>query len=884
MTWRAWWSRVRGSLRHDDTLEREMDREMAFHVEMSTRRNVERGMAPAAARRRAKLAFGSADAFKEAARDAHRARVVENVISDVRFALRGLRRSPSFTAAALLTVALGVGSSTAMFTVVNAVLLRPLPIPGPEDFRYVGWVWSEGNYVNGALTGFKYEFVRDHGRAFAAVAAYETQESHLGDESAAQPLRGLGVSRGFFRTIGFRPRLGRTFDARELEPSGPAVVIVGDGVWRTRFGADPGIIGRQVRLDGEPHTVVGVLPPEFQFPPAVQHTGYLVPFAVQADPTEEGHNTSVIGRLRHGSSEAARGADLRDLSHAFRAAYPSLAEDGESFLLSEHGDVFVGSARRTLLWVLFGAVSLVLLIACANTAMLLLVRGAARQREIAVRASIGAGPIRILQQLLTEGLVLSMMATALAVLFSVIAMRSFLAAAPTALPATAELGIDARVIAYAIAVTVVTGLVFGLAAAGPAFRTRLQSELLGGTRGATAGSTRMREALVFLETAIAVVLLSGATLLAASFVRLIRVDPGFDADPVIAVRLGRLPPEYDAARRDLLVDRLLERVRALPGVELAAAAPNLPFERGLNFPVDIPERPELATGAVELRFVSPGYLATLGIPLRAGRNFDWSDVAGAEPVAIVNEAFARHFWGDASPLGRTIRVGHFRDRWTASMEQRGVERRETRVIGVAADIQELGLDRAPKPTVVLPRAQAGTGTPLLLVRGESPGLLNALRAEVIAEEPQFAPEIERLSNVVSRSLAAPRFRTLLVAGFAGFALLLAGIGIYGVIASVVQQRRREIGLRLALGATRTDVVTAVTRRCLANVAAGALVGLLIFWATRRVLASMLYDTSPGDPRVITATVAVLAIVAAFASWIPARRATRIDPATSLRLE
>jgi putative ABC transport system permease protein len=878
MSWRAWWSRLRGSLRRDDALEREMEREMEFHVEMSTRRNVERGMRPQAASRQAKLVFGSAEAFKEAAREAQRARALENLISDIRFALRSLRRSPSFTVAAVLTVTLGIGASTAMFTVVNATLLRPLPIPQPEDFTYIGWMWAKGNEIP-ALTAFQYEFLRDHNRTFEAVAAFVRQEAHLGNESTAEPIRGLSVSSGFFRTIGFSPRLGRAFDARELQGGGPAVVILGDGVWRTRFGADPGILGRQIRLDGEPRTVVGVLPPEFRFPPATQNAGFLVPFAVHADPVDEGHNTDVIGRLRSGTSEDARADEMRSLTRAFRAAYPSLAPEGESFKLFTHGDVYVGNAARHTLWVLFGAVSLVLLIACANTATLLLVRASARQREIAVRASVGAGSVRILQQLLTEGLVLSAMSATLGVFFSISAIRSFVTIAPSALPAGADLGIDARVLAYAIAASIVTGLVFGLAAAVPAQRASLQSVLLGGTRGVTSAGTRIREALVFLETTVAVVLLAGATLLSTSFARLIRVDPGFDANRVVAVRLGRLPPEYDPARRDQLVERLLGRVRALHGVEYAAAAPSLPLERGMNFPVDIAERPDLGTGAVELRFVSPDYLATLGISLRAGRDFGDNDIAGSEPVAIVNEAFARHFWQDASPVGRTIQVGHIKGRWLRP----GMEH-QTRVIGLAADMHEIGLDRAAKPTVLLSRAQASEGTPLLLVRGATPALINALRGVVVAEEPQLAPVVERLSAVVSRSVAAPRFRTLLVATFAGFALLLAAIGIYGVLASVVQQRRREIGIRIALGANSANIATAVVRRCLVNVTAGTFVGLLIFWVSRRVLASWLYGITPGDPRVLAGTVVVLAFVAAFASWIPARRAARIDPATSLRFE
>lgn len=877
MTFREWWSRLRGTLRRDDTLEREMEREMAHHLDMATQRNLQRGLLPEAARRQAVLAFGSAEAFKEESREAHRARSAESLVADVRFALRSLRRSPAFTTAAVLTLALGIGGSTAIFTVVNAVLLRPLPIPRPDDFRYVGWTWAQNNEIP-ALTDLQYEFVRDHSRILEAVASYRTDETHLGDESEAQLIRGLRVSSGFFGTIGVAPRLGRPFDANELAAEAP-VVIVSDQLWRTRLGADSGILGRPVRLGGEPRTVVGVLPPEFHFPPEPEHAGYLVPLAVRANPGDEGHNTEVIGRLRHGTSEAVQDSELRSLASAFRAAYPAATDSG-SFRLFTHVEVHVKSALRRTLWLLFGAISLVLLIACANTATLLLVRASARQREIAVRASIGAGPRRILQQLLTEGLVLSTIAAALGVFISAAALRTFLAAAPSALPAVAGIGVDARVLAFTIAISVVTGVGFGLASAVPAYRTRLQSILLGAAHGGTSGRARLRDTLVFVQSAIAIVLLAGASLLAASFTRLIRVDPGFDADRVMAVRLGRLPSDYTPEGREQLVSRLLDRLRALPGVEHAAAAPNLPLERGLNFPMDTPDHPELGIGAVELRFVSPGYLATLGIPLRGGRPFDEGDVAGAEPVAIVNEAFARHFWKEESPVGRSIRIGHFRDRWRIGP----AGRHETRVVGVAADIHERGLDRPARPTVLVPRAQNAEGTPVLLVRGGSASLAGVLREETIAEEPRLAPVVDRLSSVVSRSVAAPRFRTMLVGSFAGFALLLAGIGIYGVIASGVQHRRREIALRLALGASGAAVATALSRRCLAAVAAGMLVGLLGFWATRRVLESWLFNMTPGDPVVLTGAITVLALVAAVASWLPTRRATRLDPASALRLD
>ena len=854
-----------------------MDREMEHHLEMATRRNLARGLPPDIARRHARLAFGSIEAVKEEAREAHRARLAETVIADVRFALRSLRRSPAFTLAAVLTLALGIGATTAMFSVVNAVLLRPLPIPAPGDFRYFGWAWPKGGDIP-SLTDLQYEFVRDRGRVLDAVAAYRNQEAHLGDEAGAQPIRGLRVTSEFLRTLGFVPRLGRWFDARELDSEAP-VVILSEPVWRVRFGADSGIVGRPIRLDGVQQTVIGVLPPDFHFPPAPDDAGYLLPLTVRPNPNDEGHNTEVIARLRPGVPDAAVEADLRTVSSAFRATHPTLTDTG-TFRLFSHVEVQVGSSLRRTLWLLFGAITLVLLIACANTATLFLIRASARQREIAVRASIGATPRRILQQLLTEGLVLSATATGLGILLSLLTLRIFLTAAPNAFPAGTEPGLGAGALVFAVMISALTGVGFGLVAAVPTRRARLHSAVLRGSHGGTRGSAGARHALVFLEAALAVVLLAGASLLVTSFARLIRVDPGFDADRVTAIRLGRLPPGPDPGYRDQLVQRLFERVRALPGVEQAALAPNLPLERGLNFPVDTPERPDLGMGAVELRFVSPGYLATLGIALRGGRPFDDGDVPGAEPVAIVNEAFARRFWPDQAPIGRMIRIGHLGDRWRIGP----AARHETRVIGVAADIHEVGLDRPVRPTVLVPRAQLSDGVPLLLVRGKSPGLSELLRSAIGSEEPSLAPVVEPLRRVVSRSVAAPRFRTMLIGAFAGFAILLAGIGIYGVIASGVQHRRREIALRLALGASATAVASAVSRRCLAIVAAGALTGLIGFWAIRRVLTSWLFDLTPGDPLVLAVAVVVLATVAGFASWLPTRRATRLHPATVLRLD
>lgn len=878
MSLRAWWSRVRGTLRRDDSMEREMDREMRFHLEMAAKRNIERGMSPDAAARAAKVRFGSVEAAREDGRDAQRARVLENVAADVRFALRALRCAPSFAIATLLTMALGIGASTAIFSVVDAVLLRPLPIPQPADFTYLGWRWKAGDSIP-ALTTLQYEFLRQHSRAFTAIAAYNTLEAQLGTPGGGAPVHGLAVNGDFFRAIGFTPQLGRAFDSTEVVSGDAPVVILGDATWRTRFGADPHIIGRQLQVDSVSRTVVGVMPANFAFPPSPNDIGFLVPEAVNVDPTDEGHNTNAIARVRHGLSDAARDADIAALTQTFRATYPNLASPRESFMLFTHRDVYVGDQQRTIL-VLFAAVSLLLLIACANTATLLLVRASTRQREIAVRASIGAGPARILQQLLTEGFVLAAASAAIGVGLGMLAVRSFLASAPTVLPSGMSPALDGRVLTWALLISVFTGLAFGLAAAVPSFRLRLQSGILSSARSGTAGGTRTRETLVFVQTASAVVLLAGATLLTASFARLTSVDPGFDVDSVTAVKLGRLPAAYDAARSKQLVDQLVERIRRIPGVSQVSTAPNVPLERGLNFVVDTREHPELGTGAVELRTVSADYLATLGVPLLGGRDFAASDVDGSEPVAIVNQAFAKHFWGSESPIGRTIQIGHFKGRWHVP-ENRQVQ---TVVVGVSRDMHEMGLNRPPKPTVLLPSTQRGAGTPLLLVRGDPSRIANAVRAQVIAEEPQLTPEIQTLSAVLSHSVEGPRFRTLLVATFALSALLLAAVGIYGVIAAVVQQRTREIGIRLSLGAPRASVAIGVVQRCFASVAAGTVVGLGAFWVLRRSLTAMLYDTSAGDPRMLAVAVAVLAIVAMLAAWIPARRASLVDPVIALRLD
>ena len=867
-------SRLRG-IRRREELEREMDEEMRFHLEMSAARNVRRGMPEAEARRLASVRFGGVESAKEDAREALRARRLENMGGDIRFAWRTLRRSPSFTIAAILTIALGIGANTAVFSVVNGVLLRPLPLPSPDEISYVGWDWSKGGSIP-ALSAFQYEFVRDHSATLRAVATYRTSELHIGNGETARTTRGLRVSEEFFDVVGVSPALGRAFDAEASRVGGPDVVVLGHGVWRSQFGGDSTVLGRSIELDGLSRRVVGIMPPGFRLPDVPDHDGYMVPLRLEADPTDEGHNFLVIARARPGQSDEQRAQDLAALTRAFAEQHPGLANAWEGFTGFSYADIFVGDLRRTL-WLLLGAVTLVLLIACANTATLQLVRGTARQQEMAVRATLGAGRGRLLQQLLTEGVMLSLGAAIIGLLISTWGVRLLLALAPDAIPRAGEIGVDGRVLGYTLLISVVTGLVFGLAAAAPALGRSLSATLRDGTR-TTGNRGRMRDVLVLAETAFAVVLLTGASLLIVSFAKLTSIDPGFEAESVAAVRLGRLPRDYTEQTRAQLEQRVLTGLRAIPGVTAVAAASSFPLERGINFPVDIRERPDAGMGDVELRSVTPEYLESLGVPLLLGRGFTSTDSENAPRVAIVNESFARRFWPGESPVGRTIQVGHYKDRWLdPSLEG------QTLIVGVVADMRELGLDLDPKPTVLMSRAQFAAGGPAIVVRGARPGtLIPAIRAGIEDIDARLTPEVEPMERIVDRSVAEPRFRMILLGAFAASALLLAAIGIYGVIASSVQQRTREIGLRMALGATKSSVAGAVMWRCLKLVGGGMLLGIGLSLWLGRFVAGLLYGTTAANPFALFAVAVALLLVGAAAGLLPALRAARLDPARTLR--
>jgi predicted permease len=814
---------------------------------------------------------------------------MDTIVRDLRYAIRTLRRAPGFTTVVVLTLALGIGANTAVFSVVNGVLLRPLPLPEPERLVYIGWRWGDGEF-NTTMTAFKYAFLREHARVFEGVSTEQAWLTELGEDW--DEVRGLRATPDVFRVNGIAPVLGRAFTDEEARPGAGPVVVLSDAVWRTRFDADPAVLGRAVRLGGVPHTVVGVLPAGVRLPEVPDYADFVVPYVVEPDPRDEGHNYRMRARLAPGVTRERAEAELRALSARFREAHPELMDADEiGFTLLGYGDVFVGGLARTL-WLLLGAVGFVLLIACANVAHLMLARAITREREIAVRTAIGAGRGRIVRQLVAESLVLAVAGAALGVLLAGWSMDALLALAPAGLPRMEEITLDWRVLGFTLAVALATGLAFGLAAAAHAFRVDPAAPLRGARQAGTPARRRARAAIATAEAALAVVLLTGAGLLIRSFFELRGVDAGFEPQHVLAVEFRRTPPEYaDVARARQFEDALLARIRRLPGVLSAAASSALPLESQFNFPMTVVGRPDATRGDVQWRAVGPAYFETLRIPLLRGRAFTEQDGASGPPVVIIDELFARKYFPGEDPIGKRIDIGTFQGREVIP----GFDEPEREIVGVVGAVHVLRLDEAPIETMYIPRAQAPQafdlgGLATLAVRvdpraGRAAALAPALLAEMRALEPRMpAPHFREMTDVVGASMAHERFNTVLLGVFAALALMLTAIGIYGIATYAAQQRAREIAIRVALGAQHGAVVRQALREGMAPVALGLGAGVVAAAALTRLMSGLLFGVSPTDPRTFAAVPVMLAALAGLAIWLPARRAAAADPMEMLRQE
>ena len=809
---------------------------------------------------------------------------METVWQDLRYGLRMLSKNPGVNAVAMLTLALGIGANTAIFSVVNAVLLRPLPYPEPERIMQIGPEWP-GTFTEASET--KFISWREGNQSFEAMAATQGMGSGVnlagGDEPEYVP--GRKVSMDFFRVLGISPALGRSFTKNEDSPAGERVVILSGELWRRRFGADVNIIGKAVLINGENHRVIGVMPPGFQY---TAPADVFVPMRTNPASRDEGHNYTVIGRLKAGVTEAQARADMQRVFSEFKTAYPRMLWRNEVGISVRPLLASQTAGVRLLLLVLLGAVGFVLLIACANVAHLQLSRAAARQKEVAIRLALGAGWGRITRQLLTEGVLLALAGGAAGLLLAVWGIDVLVALIPKGMiPRAAAARLDGHVLVFTLAAAVASGLVFTLAPAIQAVRVDVNHSLKeGGRRGVMgAGGGRLRGGLVVAEVALSLVLLAGAALMIRSFVNLRQVDTGFDPINVLTFQIAPNGPRYDTAAKNAeLFRQALERIKSLPGVEAVSVTSNLPLGEYLNLGVEVEGRPNTQS-SVEYRMITPEYFRVMRMKLRQGREFAESDNTGAEGVVVVNEAYARRFFANADPLGHHLIV-----------ERRAKGSKALRVIGVVNDAKQFGLNSPAPVTVYVPISQVPDRV-LLLARqfvtmkfamrttGDPLRLGAAAKGEMLKLDPSLpVTGIRSMEQIVAASLAPTQLNMALLGAFAAVGLILAGVGIYGVISYAVTQQTHEIGIRMALGAQTRDVMRMVVKDELLLILSGVGLGLAGAAALTRFLQSMLFGVAPTDPISFAAISVFLTGVGLLAGFLPARRAAKVDPIVALRYE
>ena len=798
---------------------------------------------------------------------------------DVRYSIRMLLNKPGFTLIAFFMLAAGIGANTAIFTVVNTVLLRPLPYPASEELMEVGRAFP-GNAFGSNVSEPKFVFLRDYNQSFDAVTA--TQEmgpnTYLSDEIQSEYIRGMSVSADFFRVVGVAPAQGRGFTNEEDSPAGERVVVLGDGLWRRRFGSDPGLIGKTVNLNGSAYVVVGIMPPGFEYFGA---RDVFVPMAVNPASKNEGHNWTVVGRLKPGITLDQARSDLNLLFEKFRTAYPKQVRENETFGV-QIWRVNMTSSVRQLLWILLSAVSLVLLISCANVASLQLTRAAARQKEMAIRMAMGGRTWRLIRQLLTEGVILALTGGFGGLLLAIWGLDAMRALLPQGMiPRVDEISLDWRVFTFCLAASLMTGVVFGLAPAWQLLRLDVNGALKQGASQIGGGRARgrLRSALVVVQVALALVLTIGAGLLLRTFANLRNVEPGFEVQNLLSFQVTPQGERYDTIQKvNDFYSRALDRFRSLPGVESAAITNKLPLDGWLNMPYRLAGQNEWA-GSAEYRLISPDYFRVMKMTLRQGRQFDQKDTSGAEPVVIVNEAFARRNLANLEPLGQRLHVG-----FDPAMR---------RVIGVVNETKQRGLVEASPVAVFVPIYQAVEGVTANLRQSSfvlrttgDPSLLSvAIRHETRQLDAGLpVRNLRSMEELVSRSIAPQRFNLSLLSLFSGLALLMAAAGIYGVLAFSVSQRTHEIGLRMALGAQAPDVLRLVVKQGMALVLAGTAIGLVASFALTRLMGNLLFGVKANDPLTLSGVVLLLIVIALLACYIPARRATKVDPLIALRYE
>ncbi|HEV8039018.1 MAG TPA: ABC transporter permease [Bryobacteraceae bacterium] len=803
----------------------------------------------------------------------------EGLLQDLRYTFRTLRKDAAFTAFAVLIVGLGIGASTTLFSVVNTLLLRPLPFRDPERLAWVT------NYKTGGLSGATTQVgilldLRARNQSFSDLAGYMAfygvGDNVLSGKGEPERLSGVPVSENFFPVLGVGPQIGRLFSHDECKWNGPKVALISHGLWVRRFASDPGIVGRALTLDNEPVTVVGVMPAWFDFAsifaPA-SHIDLYFPFPLSPETNRWGNTMAIVGRLKPGVSTAQAQAEVKILGAQLNAAHLANRNDFEGWVtpLKEH----VSGGLRLALIVLSCGVGAVMLIVCANLSNLLLARMAARRKEIAIRTALGAGRGRLVRQMLTEGIALSMSGAALGVLLAIAGTRALAHLDAVSIPLLQDVHLDGAALGYTLAMALLTGVIFGLA---PAFHTpvsAMQDALKDSSRGSTEGKERswIRSALVVSEIAFACVLLVGAGLLMRSFLSVLDVNIGFQPERAMSVRVDPDSRYRTQAQQNAYFDEVLRRTRAVPGVQGAGLTDALPL--GRNRAWGAPAK-GVVYGPGEfpdafVRVVSDGYAGAMGIPLREGRDLSERDTPKTEPVIMVNETMARRLWPGQDALGKIIAGACGGDR---------------RVVGIVGDVRHLALEEGAGNEMYLPIRQCQDWSSVdLVVRttGAPEEIGGGVRDALKQVAPNISPkEFRSLERLVDKSVSPRRFVVTLAGGFAVFALILASLGIYALISYSVTQRTQEIGIRMALGASAGDLQAGIIFETLRLAAAGMLVGATAAWLLARLLRGLLFGVTATDPVTFIGMLAVLAVVAAIAGYVPAYRASRIDPAVALR--
>ena len=877
------------SLFRRNQVEKELEEEFQYHLQLKTEQYMSQGLALEEARGAARRDMQGLEQRKEECRDMRRVNRIDSLVQDLRYTARTLGRSPGFTLVMVFTLALAIGANSAIFSAIRGVMLRHLPYP--QQDRIVRFFTTNANYPRFPINAFDFLDFRARNRLFDCMAIMSHGDLQLSGAGEPQRLTGFRVSAGYFHVLGIAPQRGREFDKSDELPGRERVAILSDRLWRTRFNADPNVLGAKIRLEARSFTVVGVMPPEMQHPgneyrpvPYGDNVDVWWPFTFEGKDERGTHYIEGIGRLKPGVSIAAASAEMNSIMAQLGREHPD-GDSGWRVLVVPLYREIVGTNERMLL-VLLGAVGLVLLIACANAANLLLARATSRRREMAVRLALGAPRSRLIRQMLTESTVISILGGVGAAMIAIFGVKALVAMLPADFPRLHDIHVDLAVFSFTLVVALATGIFFGLAPALQSSRADVNQNLREGGRGASGSARhlRLRNTLVISEVSLACVLLIGAGLLLRSFVNLLRTDPGFRAERVLTASVSLPEETYNGGPSILsFYNLLLGRLESLPAVHAAGIGSDLPwtgYDDNLGgFQIEGKKPPPHQDFHARFHMASPDYFRALGIPLAAGRFFTDDDNMKGHPVLIINRAMANRYWPGENVIGK--RIDFFED-----------HPKETdwyTIVGVVGDVKDTPQKAAAEPAFWWAMPQTPFKPPAFMItvraNAEPASLVNAVRISVRELDPTLAlADVRLMQQIANASLTAPRFILILVGLFAALAITLAAIGTYGVISYSVNQRMHEFGMRVALGAKPWDVLHLVLAQGMKLAAAGVLIGVVSALALARVLRNLLYDVSVADPLTFAAVALLALTIAALACYLPARRATEADPIVALRAE